>query len=135
MIHKFQLEIVSPEALVLSKEVVMVVCPGEEGDFGVLAGHAPLIAMLRPGVLNIYENDDKTYETYFITGGFAEVTNTRCTVLADMVKDMSSISQSSARDALDSAQRALADADGELARKLAEQQIAVASAMLTATGA
>ena len=79
-----QFELVSPEALGFSKPVTLVTVPGGEGDFGVLPGHAPLIATVRPGVIDIYEQDDKTVsERIFVAGGFAEVTGERCTVLAE----------------------------------------------------
>ena len=85
MIHKFQLDIVSPESLVLSKEVVMVQAPGAEGEFGVLSHHAPLIAALKEGELKVYEYDDKEFSTINISGGFLEVANNRCTVLVEKI--------------------------------------------------
>jgi len=75
-------ELVSPERLLVSQPVGMVIVPGEEGDFGVLPGHAPLIAALRTGILNIY-TDNVVTDRIFVTGGFAEVTPGRCTVLAE----------------------------------------------------
>ena len=75
-------ELVSPERIVISETVEMVVIPGTEGDFGVLPGHAPLISSIRPGTIKIYRDDIVT-ETIFIASGFAEVTAERCTVLAD----------------------------------------------------
>src|SRR5580700_12032311 len=77
-----QFELVSPERLILSTEVEMVVVPGTEGNFGVLPGHAPLISTIRPGTIDIYEGGAVT-ERIFIVGGIAEVTPERCTVLAD----------------------------------------------------
>jgi len=79
---KVKFELVSPEKLLVSEEVDMVVVPGTEGYFGVLPGHAPLISSLRPGTIDVY--DGKVIaERIFVAGGFAEVTNRRCTVLAD----------------------------------------------------
>jgi F-type H+-transporting ATPase subunit epsilon len=75
-------ELVSPEKLLVSEEVDMVVVPGTEGYFGVLPGHAPLISSLRPGTIDVY-NGKVIAEQIFVAGGFAEVTNMRCTVLAD----------------------------------------------------
>lgn len=75
-------ELVSPERLLVSRPVGMVIVPGEEGDFGVLPGHAPVIAALRPGLLHIYE-DGVLKDSIFVAGGFAEVTAERCTVLAE----------------------------------------------------
>jgi F-type H+-transporting ATPase subunit epsilon len=80
-------ELVSPERLLLSKTVDMVVLPGSEGLFGVLGGHAPLIATLRPGVLDVHENGAVT-DRIFVGGGFAEVTPDRCVVLAETATPM-----------------------------------------------
>ena len=82
MPDRVQFELVSPERLILSTEVEMVVVPGTEGNFGVLPGHAPLISTIRPGTIDIYEGGAIT-ERIFIVGGIAEVTPERCTVLAD----------------------------------------------------
>ena len=75
-------ELVSPERLLVSRDVGMVVVPGAEGLFGVLPRHAPLISTLIPGVIDIWE-DGAITEQIFVDGGFAEVTETRCTVLAE----------------------------------------------------
>jgi F-type H+-transporting ATPase subunit epsilon len=77
----FHFELVSPEKLVFSGEVTQVDVPGAEGDFGVLAGHAPLVATLRPGLLTVHGGDGE--ETYVVLGGFAEVSAQGLTVLAD----------------------------------------------------
>ena len=78
------LEIVSPERLLLSRPVDMVVIPASEGDMGVLEGHAPAIVMLRGGIIALYEGEQITDQMY-VAGGFAEVTPERCTVLASEV--------------------------------------------------
>ncbi len=77
----FQFDLVSPEKLLLSGEVDQVDVPGSEGYFGVLAGHAPLVAALRPGILTIKRNGEEI--KIVILGGFAEVSPTGLTVLAD----------------------------------------------------
>jgi F-type H+-transporting ATPase subunit epsilon len=82
MAEPFELELVSPESLILSEPVEMVVVPGEEGDFGVLAGHAPVISNVRPGTLAVFEGGAVT-QRFFLAGGFAEVTKERCTILAE----------------------------------------------------
>jgi F-type H+-transporting ATPase subunit epsilon len=82
MPERFEFELVTPERLLLSQMVDMVVVPGSEGNFGVLAGHAPLISTIRPGIIDIYEGQAVT-RRIFVVGGLAEVTPQRCTVLAD----------------------------------------------------
>ena len=78
-----QFELVTPERLVLSTEVEMVVVPGTEGNVGVLPGHSPLISTIRPGMIEIYETRPTVSERIFVVSGIAEVTPERCTVLAE----------------------------------------------------
>jgi F-type H+-transporting ATPase subunit epsilon len=82
MAERVQFELVTPERLLLSEAVEMVVVPGTEGNFGVLPGHAPLISSIRPGTIDIYEGQTVT-RRIFVVSGTAEVTPERCTVLAD----------------------------------------------------
>jgi F-type H+-transporting ATPase subunit epsilon len=82
MPDRVQFELVTPERLLLSEAVEMVVVPGTEGNFGVLPGHALLISTIRPGTIEVYEGRTVT-RRIFVAGGFAEVTAERCTVLAD----------------------------------------------------
>jgi len=77
----FHLDLVSPEKLLFSGDVDQVDVPGSEGDFGVLAGHAPLIATMRPGILTVYRGGEAL--KIVVNGGFAEVAPTGLTVLAD----------------------------------------------------
>jgi len=84
MSASLQFELVSPEKLLVSKSVAMVTVPGGEGEYGVLPGHAPMITTLQPGVIDVYGDDTATIsERIFVSGGFAEVTAERCTVLAE----------------------------------------------------
>jgi len=90
--NKFHFELVSPSEKLVSEDVTMVTVPGEEGDFGVLSGHAPLISSVRMGVLNIHPNAmNDNPRRIFIAGGFADVGPDRCTVLAEEATDMSLI--------------------------------------------
>jgi len=82
MADRVQFELVTPERLLLSEMVEMVVVPGTEGNFGVLPGHAPLISSIRPGTIDIYEGQSIA-RRIFVVSGLAEVTPERCTVLAD----------------------------------------------------
>jgi len=80
-------ELVTPERLVRSDEVYMVVVPGTEGDFGVLAGHAPYMSTIRDGELAIYRAQGGEPERIAIRGGFAEVSDRGLTVLAEQAAD------------------------------------------------
>ena len=76
-------ELVTPERLVRSEDVYMVVVPGTEGDFGVLAGHAPVLSTIRDGELAVYRTQGAEPERIAIVGGFAEVSDSGLTVLAE----------------------------------------------------
>ncbi len=76
-------ELVTPERLVRSEDVYMVVVPGSEGDFGVMAGHAPVMSTIRDGELAIYKSAGGEPERVAIEGGFAEVNEAGLTVLAE----------------------------------------------------
>jgi F-type H+-transporting ATPase subunit epsilon len=76
-------ELVTPEKLVRSEEVHMVVVPGTEGEFGVMAGHAPFMTTLRDGELKVYRSAGATPEAITVSGGFAEVGEQGLVVLAE----------------------------------------------------
>jgi F-type H+-transporting ATPase subunit epsilon len=82
MSPKLNFRLVSPERLLFTDHVDMVVIPGEQGDFGVLSSHSPLVSTLRPGLVTIYNNGD-IKERVYVADGFAHVTEARCTVLAE----------------------------------------------------
>jgi F-type H+-transporting ATPase subunit epsilon len=82
---KLHLELVTPEKQIASREVHMVVVPGVEGDFGVLAGHAPMMSTVRDGELQIFAEPGSAPEKLIIRGGFAEVNATGLTILAESV--------------------------------------------------
>jgi len=79
-------ELVTPARLVRSDDVHMVVVPGSEGEFGVLEGHAPFMSTIRDGALKVYKTDGAQPEEIRITGGFAEVSASGLTVLAEHVE-------------------------------------------------
>ena len=85
----FHFELVSPQNVAFSGEVDQVDMPGSEGDFGVLAGHAPLIALWRPGVLTVYANGEQTRRV--VLGGFAEVGPDGLRVLADVATSIEDV--------------------------------------------
>ena len=91
----FQLELVSPEKLLLSRQVDMVVIPAAEGEMGVLPGHAPMIVTLRGGAIRVQEAGQWT-ESLFVAGGFAEVTGERVTILADEATPVAQLSRAEA---------------------------------------
>ena len=90
MADKVEFELVSPERLLVSEGADMVVVPGEEGDFGVLPGHALFLSGVRPGTIEVY-NGETISDRIFVAGGFAEVTGERCTVLAEEAVNLAEV--------------------------------------------
>ena len=76
-------ELVTPERLVMTDDVYMVVVPGTEGDSGIMANHAPYMTTLRNGDIAVYRNQGAQPERIAVTGGFAEVSDRGLTVLAE----------------------------------------------------
>jgi F-type H+-transporting ATPase subunit epsilon len=135
------LEIISPERLLLARDVDMVVIPGTEGDLGILPGHAKLVTSLRGGLVDLYEAGAVT-DRFFVTGGFAEVTESRCSVLADTIIRQAEIDKAKAEAELSAAQAAyaavdLADADAyrEASDRLIAAQAMVDSALSSPSAA
>jgi F-type H+-transporting ATPase subunit epsilon len=115
MAGRIGFELVSPEKLLLSEDVEMVVVPGGEGNFGVLPGHALFISTVRPGVIDVYEGN-KISEQIFVSGGFAEVTAERCTVLADEAMPISSLDRGQIEESLKTAEAEIASLNERLGR-------------------
>lgn len=105
----FHFDLVSPEKLAFSGEVDQVDVPGVEGDFGVLAGHAPVVAAIRPGILTISAGGAR--QKVIVLGGLAEMSEKGLTVLADVA---------TSTEDLDRAQ--FADTIAEMEAKLAEHE-------------
>ncbi|HEX3346847.1 MAG TPA: ATP synthase F1 subunit epsilon [Acetobacteraceae bacterium] len=97
------LEIVSPEKLLLSRAVDMAVIPASEGELGVLPNHAPMIVLLRGGTIRIYAGQQVT-DTLYVSGGFAEITPERVTVLADEAIPVGELSRAEGERRLQAAQ-------------------------------
>ena len=123
-----EFELVSPEKLLLSEQVAMVVVPGEEGNFGVLPGHAPLISTVRPGVIDVYASRAEVSSRIFVAGGFAEVTPERCTVLAEEAVPVADIDAAAVAQQVADLTEDVADAKSDAERRAAEAALAVAQA-------
>jgi F-type H+-transporting ATPase subunit epsilon len=133
MSASFQFELVSPEKMVLSKPAIMVTVPGGEGDFGVLAGHAPIITTVKPGVIEVYADDDKTIsDRIFVAGGFAEVTAARCTVLAEEALPASALDRAALEEQSKNLVEDIAAAKSPAEREANENKLAIVKAKLVA---
>ena len=117
----FHFELVSPERLLFAGEVTQVDVPGEEGEFGVLAGHAPYIATLKPGLLTIH--GDGAPQRIVVRGGFAEVGPTGLTVLAEQATPASEIDSATLDQNIKDAQEDVNDAQTDIARDKARERL------------
>lgn len=124
-------ELVSPEKLLISQPVEMVVVPGAEGYFGVLPRHAPLISTLIPGVIQIYEGG-QIKERIFVAGGFAEVTEDRCTVLADEAIPLAELDRAAIEQRLKDLKEDFQAAKTDAEKAALQEKIDVANAMIRA---
>ncbi|MDH3239579.1 MAG: F0F1 ATP synthase subunit epsilon [Alphaproteobacteria bacterium] len=133
MADTVEFELVSPTRLLVSEPVEMVVVPGEEGDFGALPGHAPFISQVRPGVIAIHGNGEVT-RRIFVAGGFAEVTQERCTVLAEEAVPVEDIDPAQAQTRLTAARAALdrPEDDDPRAQAQIRRELRVAEALVAA---
>ncbi len=128
MADKIAFELVSPEKLLISRDVDFVVVPGAEGDFAVLPEHAPFLSGVRAGIIEIHEEGgEKT--GLFVAGGFAEATPTRCTVLAKEATPLDEMDRKAIERRLGNAKEDLGlhPDDGK-----AKTELATAEAMLAA---
>ncbi len=130
------LEIVAPDRLLLSQPVDMAVIPASEGEMGVLPGHSPMIVLLRGGTITLHEGGKPTAQLY-VSGGFAEITAERCTVLADEATPIAEVSRAKGEERLRQAEADYAAADkmNIPALDAAQARIQSAQAMIAAAGA
>ena len=145
---KISFRLVMPERELVNIEADMVVVPGVEGDFGAMHGHAPLISIVRPGVLEVIQGS-KVEQRFMVVGGFAEVTPERCTVLADEAVPLSSLDRGNLDQQQKSLEGTVASLRDQVARAIegidrdriagelraAERRLAVANAKLAALAA
>ena len=107
----FHFDLVSPEKLAFSGEVDQVDIPGMEGDFGVLAGHAPVVAVLRPGFLTVHTGDKQ--EKIIVLGGLAEMSEKGLTVLADVAQSLEELDRAKLAEAIAEMEAKLAEKEGD----------------------
>jgi len=123
MAEKFQFDLVSPEKLLYSAHAEQVVVPGVEGDFGVLAGHAPLISIVRTGLIDVKGSEDGADLRIFVRGGLAEVTPAGLTVLAEEAMPFEDLSAADLDGRIKNLEEDVADARDEKARNRASEAL------------
>lgn len=124
----FVLEIVTPQGVTFSGEVGMVVLPGTIGELGILPNHAPLLTLLKPGLLTLTGKDNQQ-TSHFVSDGFADVSNGFCTVLVEEAMPKESINRELAEKRYQAATYAVEDARTDVERRKAEQSLVVATAL------
>ncbi|MEJ8475190.1 F0F1 ATP synthase subunit epsilon [Roseibium algae] len=123
MAELFQFELVSPERQLLSEQVLEVIVPGTEGEFGVLKNHSPFMSTIKPGILKVRGEDGKLNE-YFVRGGFADVANSGLTVLAEQAIPVADINSDDLAQHIKDAEEDVADAKDPEVKQKAEQTLA-----------
>ncbi|MEP4196714.1 MAG: F0F1 ATP synthase subunit epsilon [Aliishimia sp.] len=127
-----QFDLVSPERLLASLDASAVQIPGTEGDMTIMADHAPVITTLRPGIVKVQGAGDA--QDFVVTGGFAEVSATGVSVLAEMAVAKADAKADMFDALLDSARTTASDASGD-AKDLADKHLADLEALKAAAGA
>jgi F-type H+-transporting ATPase subunit epsilon len=117
----FHFELVSPERQLFSGAVEQVVVPGSEGDFGILAGHAPFVSTLRPGILTIH--GDGQPKRLYVRGGFAEISAGGLTILAERATAVEDLDPGQIDRDIKNAEEDLADARDDAARNKASERL------------
>jgi F-type H+-transporting ATPase subunit epsilon len=117
----FHFELVSPERQLFSGAVEQVVVPGSEGDFGVLAGHAPFVSTLRPGILTIHA--DGQPKRLYVRGGFAEISAGGLTILAERATAVEDLHVDQIDREIREAQEDLADAKDDVSKIKASERL------------
>ena len=107
----FHFDLVSPEKLAFAGEVDQVDIPGMEGDFGVLAGHAPIVAAVRPGFLTVHTGEEK--QKIIVLGGLAEMSEKGLTVLADVAQSLEELDRAKLAEAIAEMEAKLAEKEGD----------------------
>ena len=131
MADKTKFELVSPERLLVSQDVDMVVVPGTEGDFGVLAGHAPVISTLRIGTIDVWDAG-AIKDRIFVAGGFAEASAARVTVLADEAVRLTDIDKTAVAKEIENLRAKLGASSDDIERAQIVDKLEVANAKLAA---
>jgi len=126
--EKLNLEVVSPERLIMSKSVDMVSVSGTEGDFGVLPGHTALVSSIRPGLLQIEVGKD--VEKFFISGGFIEVIEDKVSILATDVISSNDINVAECEDKIKKCNEKIVASENEVDTKSFIKSIAKYQAMI-----
>ena len=129
----FQFDLVSPDRLLFSDQVDQVDVPGTEGDFGVLAGHAPYVATLKPGIVTMHKGGEQ--RRIVVVGGFAEVSANGLTILADTATPLEDFDTAHLATEIKNTEEDAADAKDGRTRDKLEHRLSQLRALQAAVGA
>ena len=143
--QSLEMQLIAPERVLASRRAVMVTLPGATGQLGVLAGHAPLVTLLQPGIVTVEGNDDAnggtsvTVQRFFVSGGFAEIAEavndgapTQLTILADEALPMDELQSGDVASEIAQLEGQLADTISAAERTAVLQRLSIATAKLAA---
>lgn len=119
----FRFELVSPESLLKDTTAGMVIVPGMNGDFGVLPGHSPMMSTIRPGIVEIHENESSEAERLFVKGGLAQVTPTGLTILAEEIIHLGDVDIADLESNITNARQNLDAAVDDIDKARAEREL------------
>ncbi|TNE61130.1 MAG: F0F1 ATP synthase subunit epsilon [Alphaproteobacteria bacterium] len=117
-------EIVSPERLLKDAEAAMIVVPGADGDFAALPGHAPLMSTIRPGVVEIFEDEGAQPSRLFVKGGLAQISPKGLTILAEETIDLSAVNTDELKQKITDTREDIEDAKDDIERAALEKELA-----------
>ena len=101
---KISFDLVSPEKLIFTDDVGMIIVPGKGGDIGVLPNHSKLLSSLRPGKIMVYGESKNLIKSFFVSGGFVEINSAKCIVLAENASDINDLDKQSLQQEIQSLQ-------------------------------
>lgn len=132
MQNTFNFELVSPEQKLISETAYQVTIPGEEGDVGVRAGHMALVMTVRAGVVDVIRTEGGVSEKIFIAGGFADVSQTNCTILAEEAVPVANLNADKLSAEIEKLNGQLSFADNDEERAPLNKKLTIVHAMLDA---
>jgi len=132
MANTFNFELVSPERKLISEKAYQVSIPGEEGDIGVRAGHMALVMTVRAGVIEVIRSEGGASEKIFIAGGFADVSQTNCTILAEEAIPVANLNAEKLSAEMTNLKDSLSQCDSDAERNTISKKLVIVSAMLDA---
>lgn len=125
-LEKFEFNLITPTEVVYSNEVVQAVIPGEEGYFGVLANHSPIISNLAPGIISLFDHRKEAFEELYVYGGFANFIDNKCTILAEEAVRVKDIDKDKVKEYVTELKRKLENERDEMIRHKLKQDIMMA---------